>query len=121
MDTSGNTVLITGGATGIGLALAREFMEYGNEVVVCARTEENLRRDRDMLPGLNTVHCDVSTEKGREQLQGWVLSNFPRINVLVNNAGIQRMIDLRKGTEDLFRYQQVDGEDEIDVNLKAYV
>jgi uncharacterized oxidoreductase len=48
-------------------------------------------------------------------------SNFPEVNILVNNAGIQRMIDFRKGTVDLLRHRNSDGMDEIDINLKAYV
>jgi uncharacterized oxidoreductase len=43
------------------------------------------------------------------------------LNVLINNAGIQWMIDFKKGTEDLIRYRAIDGEDEIDVNLRSLV
>ncbi len=121
METSGNTILITGGSTGIGFALARTFLERDNEVIVCARSEVNLRRAKEELPGLNIIRSDLSREDERVRLHDWVRSNFPRMNVLVNNAGIQRMIDLRKGTEDLLRNQQADEEDEIDINFKAYV
>jgi uncharacterized oxidoreductase len=113
---SGNTVLITGGATGIGLALAEALIAAGNEVVVCGRREEKLEEARLKLPGLHTRRCDLSLEAERSGLYEWVSRVFPRINVLVNDAGIQRVIDLKKGTVDLFA-----GDDEIEVNFKAYV
>jgi uncharacterized oxidoreductase len=121
MKVSGNTILITGGATGIGLALAELFLSKGNEVIICARTSENLQKAKDRLPKLHTMKCDVSKESEREKLHEWVISNFPEMNVLINNAGIQRMIDLRKGPDDLLRHLKEDCGDEIDINFKAYV
>ncbi len=60
-------------------------------------------------------------ETEREALYDWAVSNFKDLNILVNNAGIQRMIDFKKGTEDLLRHRSEDGEDEIEVNLRALV
>ncbi|MGD0818818.1 MAG: SDR family NAD(P)-dependent oxidoreductase, partial [Methanomassiliicoccales archaeon] len=114
-------ILITGGATGIGLSLADAFLKNENEVIICARTEENLRKAKNRLPELNTIICDVSKEAERVKLHDWVISNFPETNVLINNAGIQKMVDLRKGTSDLLGYLRKDGGDEIDINFKAYV
>lgn len=116
MRMSGNTVLITGGATGIGLSLAEALMGAGNEVIVCGRRREKLEEARLRLPSLHTRKCDVSLEAERKDLYEWVSRVFPKINVLVNDAGIQRVIDLKKGTEDL-----LSGDDEIEINLKAYV
>jgi uncharacterized oxidoreductase len=121
MKTGGNTVLITGGATGIGLAMAEEFIRAGSEVIVCGRTKENLTSAKARLQSLHTRVCDVSREKDREELYTWAIEHFPGLNVLVNNAGIQRMIDFRKGTADLINHRDKDGEDEIDVNLRALV
>jgi len=121
MKTGGNTVLITGGATGIGLALAEEFVKAGSEVIVCARTEENLKQAKDKLPSLHTKKCDIAKEDERDALCDWAVANFKDLNVLVNNAGIQRMIDFRKGIADLFRHRAEDGEDEIEVNLRALI
>jgi uncharacterized oxidoreductase len=67
------------------------------------------------------MRCDVSKEAERAKLHDWVISNFPETNVLINNAGIQRMVDLRKGPTDLLEYLQKDGGDEIDINFKACV
>ena len=121
MRTTGNTILITGGATGIGLALAGSFLVRGNDVIICSRTQANLAKAKERFPGLHTIRCDVSKEKERKELHDRVMSEFPSTNVLVNNAGIQRMIDMKKGTADLLGYLEANGGDEIDINFKAYV
>jgi uncharacterized oxidoreductase len=121
MKMQGNTILITGGATGIGLALAKSFIEKGNEVVICARTGDHLNQAKEGLPKLHIKRCDLSKESERRGLHDWMISNFPETNILVNNAGIQRMIDLRKGMVDIDRLREIDGEDEIEINFRAYV
>lgn len=119
MEISGNTVLITGGATGIGLAMAGEFVKSGSEVIICGRTEETLEQAKHKLPSLHIKKCDVAKETERDALYEWAVTNFNDLNILVNNAGIQRMIDFTKGTADLIRHRATDGEDEIEVNLRA--
>src|SRR3954469_936144 len=94
MDLRGNTVLVTGGATGIGLALAERFLRAGSDVVVCGRREDRLRDAQAAHPGLKDHRCDVSTEAGRLDLLAWTLREVPQVNVLVNNAGIQRRLQL---------------------------
>jgi uncharacterized oxidoreductase len=116
MKTSGNTILVTGGATGIGLALAEEFVRAGNSVFICGRREESLKQAKNRIPQVSTLVCDVSLERGRNSLFNYVRSNFVGLNMLVNNAGIQRMIDLKRGVAAL-----KEGEDEIAVNFKAPV
>ena len=116
MKTQGNAVLITGGATGIGFSLAEAFVKAGNQVVVCGRRETKLREAKTKLPQVYTKVCDLSKNDERRLLYEWARSNFNEVNILVNNAGIQRMIDLRKGINELSA-----GEDEIEVNLKACV
>ena len=116
MNIRDNTILITGGATGIGFSLAEEFTKAGNEVIICGRREEKLKEAKDKLSQIHTRKCDVSNGKEREALYEWASSNFKNLNILVNNAGIQRMIDFKKGTEEMLR-----GEDEIETNFKAYV
>jgi uncharacterized oxidoreductase len=114
MKTSGNTILITGGATGIGLALAEAFLQAGNEVLVCGRRAEKLEQARLLLPALHTLQCDVADAEKRQALFDWATSQFPSLNVLVNNAGIQQQIDLRAGADSLLNV-----EDEIEINLTA--
>jgi len=121
MKISGKTILITGGATGIGLALTEALIAHGNEVIVCSRNEDHLNKAAEKFHGLHTKTCDLSSPEGCASLHEWTASSFPDLNILVNNAGIQRVIDFRKGPEDLLRHRATDGMDEIDVNLKAYV
>jgi uncharacterized oxidoreductase len=116
MKTAGNTVLITGGATGIGFSLAEHLLKAGNEVIICGRRREKLAEAKARLPRIRTKRCDLSRDSQRRILHDWVTSRFRDINVLVNNAGIQRMIDLKKGERDL-----LGGEDEIETNLKACI
>jgi uncharacterized oxidoreductase len=113
MKIEGNTILITGGATGIGFALAEAFVK-SNEVIICGRREDKLKDAKRKIPELNTIKCDISKELWREMLYKEVKSNFKDINILVNNAGIQRNVDFKKGIADL-----LDEEDEISTNLIA--
>ncbi len=97
MELSGNTALVTGGATGIGLAIARRLLAAGSRVIVCGRREEALRAAAAAHPGLVTRVCDVASEGEREALAAWVTAEHPELNVLVNNAGVQRRLQLAAG------------------------
>lgn len=101
MRTSGNTVLITGGGTGIGLALAEAFARRRNEVIICGRRRERLQAAKRRVRGLQVRVCDVSSARSRRRLVDWLSSEFEGLNVLVNNAGIQRQVDFLKGSRDL--------------------
>ena len=114
MNISNNTVLITGGATGIGLELAKQFIAKGNTVIVCGRRENKLKEAKSLLPQLITKQCDISNIDHRRELYNFCLGQFPAINILVNNAGIQREIDFRKGEIDY-----LNGDNETAINLEA--
>ena len=114
MKMSENTILITGGATGIGYSMTRYFHERGNTIIICGRREDRLEQAAKELQGLHTIKCDVADSDDRKTLFQYISDNFPNINILINNAGIQRDIDLTKGIADLSG-----GEDEIRVNLEA--
>ncbi len=116
MKTTGNIILITGGATGIGLALAEVFLREGNQVIICGRRREKLLLAQAKFPKLQFLVCDVSNDENRKELFEWTTSNYPGLNILVNNAGIQRQIDFTKGTRDL-----LNSEDEIQTNFSAPV
>jgi uncharacterized oxidoreductase len=113
MDLKNNIVLITGGSTGIGFALAERFLNAGSEVIVCGRREDALNEAKDKLPGLYTYVCDVSSEEERKGLLNWATDNFPKLNVLINNAGIQRR--KRLSTDEPWSEVQK----ELSINLEA--
>jgi uncharacterized oxidoreductase len=115
MDLASSTVLVTGGASGIGYALAERFLAAGSEVIVCGRREEKLREAKDKHPQLHLRVCDVAGESDRVSLCEWATGEFPRLNVLVNNAGIQRRVQLAE-SEDWERTQR-----EIAINFEAPV
>ena len=94
MKISGNTVLVTGGSSGIGLGLAERFVKAGNEVVVCARRPEPLAELKKRIPALHTLVADTGSAGAREKLFAEVVAQFPKLNVLINNAGIQRKVDM---------------------------
>jgi uncharacterized oxidoreductase len=95
MKSSGNTVLITGGSSGIGLALAETFFNEGNEVVICGRTRATLDLVQKRLPGINIIVANVSSPAGREVLTNEIANRFPKLNVLINNAGIYSVSDFK--------------------------
>lgn len=114
MRIAGNTILVTGGATGIGLALARAFVEAGNQVIICGRRKEKLQEAKTQIPQIETKTCDVSSPEERQEVFTWMLSHFPNLNILVNNAGIQNRIDVKDNPLAL-----LEGTDEIAINLEA--
>ncbi|MBZ5523443.1 MAG: SDR family NAD(P)-dependent oxidoreductase [Acidobacteriia bacterium] len=113
MQLSSNTVLITGGASGIGLALAERFLKAGSKVIICGRREDKLQEAKARHPEFTMLVCDVGTAADRIALSQWATSEFPGLNVLVNNAGIQRRIQFPLG-EDWNATRQ-----EIAINLEA--
>lgn len=94
MKLSGNTILITGGGSGIGLAFAERFAKAGNKVIVTGRRENVLRAAQEKIPGLITRVSDLDLESERAALYEWVTANYPEVNVLVNNAGIQQRFNV---------------------------
>jgi uncharacterized oxidoreductase len=116
MKLDGNTILITGGAGGIGLQLATEFLKRGNTVVVTGRDQAKLDAAQKALPGLHTIRSDVSRPADIEALYAQVTRDFPALNVLVNNAGIGRTLNLHTVEGDLEALTT-----EIDINFKGPV
>ena len=118
MDPGGNTVLITGGATGIGYAVAEKFVEAGSEVTICGRRRNKLQAAKKQLPALHVIRCDVAIESDRRALLKWTLKHFPKLNVLVNNAGIQRELDF---TSPSITRPIQKNDDEVTINLTAQI
>jgi uncharacterized oxidoreductase len=113
MKTKGNTILITGGTSGIGRGLAENFAERGNTVIICGRREERLQEIQGNYPDIITTLCDLSIIEEREALYQWVMESFPGLNILINNAGIQLLADMTKEV-DIGRVRQ-----ETEINLIA--
>jgi uncharacterized oxidoreductase len=116
MQTTQNTILITGGSTGIGLAMAEAFIKTGNDVLICGRRESKLLEAKQKFPQLHTRVCDIAKKSEREALYQWATSEFPEINMLFNNAGIQKEIDFVTGAAGLN-----EDESEIEINLNASI
>jgi uncharacterized oxidoreductase len=93
MQLSNNKILITGGATGIGLGLTERFMRENNTVIICGRREEALKAVTDKYPSVIARHCDLASEQDRIDLYNWIAKDHSDLNVLVNNAGVQYWMD----------------------------
>ena len=94
MQLTNNKILITGGASGIGLGLTERFIQEGNTVIICGRREAVLKEVADKHNNVITKVSDLSTEGGRVELYNWVAANHPDLTVLINNAGIQQWMDV---------------------------
>lgn len=99
MKTTGNTILITGGSSGIGLGFAEEFLKLGNTVIICGRREDRLKKVKEKHPAIHIKTCDVSVEKDRTELYEWIRKNHPEINILINNAGVQLHTNIVSGVD----------------------
>jgi len=106
MELSNNKILITGGATGIGLGLTERFLKEHNTVIICGRREAALQAVADKHPAVITRVCDLSVEADRIGLYNWIQQEHPDLTVLVNNAGIQQWMDI---TDDDF-YSRAEAE-----------
>jgi len=94
MDITNNTILITGGTSGIGFELAAQLLKLGNTVIITGRDRSRLDSVRNKLPGVHTLQSDVSDPKAITVLFEEVTKGFPKLNILINNAGIMRKINL---------------------------
>lgn len=116
MKLTQNTILITGGGSGIGLALTERLHEAGNTVLICGRDAAKLQAAAERLPGLRTLVCDVAQATERQRLLEWATTEAPQLNVLLNNAGIQRQVSVFETDE-----PWADTASEIAINLEAPV
>lgn len=88
------TVLITGGSDGIGKGLAKRFYNAGSTVIITGRNADKLKQVADEMPGIHTLTNNISDPEQREYLAKYIQDNFSSLNILINNAGIQRRISL---------------------------
>ena len=111
MKLTENTILITGGGGGIGLAFAKKFVELGNEVIITGRNQDKLDAAVKDQPKLHAIKSDAGDKQAVVALAREVKANFPAINVLINNAGIMVYKNLA-ATEECDKLTS-----EIDINL----
>lgn len=116
MKLSNQTVLITGGASGIGFELAKRLSAMGNTVIITGRDQTKLAKAKEKLPKIHTIVSDVSDPKAIVALSEKISREFPNMNVLINNAGIMKTVNMNETGESLEDFTQ-----EISINLMGLV
>jgi len=106
-------ILVTGGASGIGLGIVARLLEEGHQVIVCGRREQVLQELTSQYPEVITRQCDLEQPADRESLYNWIAAEHSDLNVLVNNAGIQHWMQI-DGADFASRMQQ-----EVAINIEA--
>ncbi|WP_455274939.1 SDR family oxidoreductase [Rhizobium herbae] len=100
MKITGNTILITGGGSGIGRGLAEALLARGNKIIVTGRDVKKLDAIVEANPGLEAVELDVDDPAAIKTTIERIVGDFPALNVLINNAGIMRAEDLNAAVTD---------------------
>jgi len=101
MKLTGRTILITGGSAGIGVAFALKFLELGNQVIVTGRRQSALDELKAKYPKLHTVQSDVADPAQIAFLAKRVKAGYPKLDVLMNNAGVMLHKNLKAPAADL--------------------
>jgi uncharacterized oxidoreductase len=117
MSTQKNTIFITGGGSGIGKGLAEKFHAEGHKVLISGRNRQSLVEVCEKNPGIDFVVLDVSNFQSVLKATVEILAKYPNLNVVVNNAGIQKLISFQNSKE----YAQLELDEEIDINLKGLI
>ena len=101
MKLTNRTILITGGSAGIGLTMALKFLELGNVVIITGRRQSLLDEVKMKYPKLNTIQSDISNPSQIAALAKQMKSEFPKLDVLINNAGMSLYKNLKSSVENL--------------------
>jgi uncharacterized oxidoreductase len=116
MNLSENTILITGGSSGIGFEMAKEFVKRNNKVIITGRNEQKLQEVQEKLDGVVAIKSDVSNPDDIKKLYKQIEKEFPDLNILINNAGVMFTINLQDhklAANDLTK--------EFDINVKGTI
>ncbi|WP_263143615.1 SDR family oxidoreductase [Pseudomonas sp. RIT-PI-AD] len=101
MQTTGNTLLVTGGGSGIGRALAEAFLALGNEVIIAGRRESVLKEVVEANPGLHYAVLDTCDPASTQRVAEQLIARYPKLNAVIHCAGIMRGESLRAGATEL--------------------
>jgi uncharacterized oxidoreductase len=116
MDLKNSTVLITGGTSGIGLEFVKQLIEQGAKIIVTGRNPDTLNATKRRFPEIHIFQSDVSNPRDIEELYAQLTQAFPELNIIINNAGEMRLLDLQDNTKDLENITR-----EIDTNLSGTI
>lgn len=97
MQMTGNTILITGGASGIGRGLAEAFHALGNQVIIAGRRKQLLDGTAAANPGMKSMVLDIENADAICTFAAQLAKDYPALNAVIHNAGIMRMEDLKRG------------------------
>lgn len=95
MNLNGNTILITGGSSGIGFEMAKQLLAANNKVIITGRNMERLEKAKQKLGDVTIIQSDVSNPDSIKELYDQVSKDFSNLNVLINNAGVMLTINLQ--------------------------
>jgi uncharacterized oxidoreductase len=116
MNLNNNTILITGGSSGIGFELAKQLAGRNNTIIIAGRELDKLKEAQTKIPGLRTAVCDVADPQSIRDLQAHISKTCPTLNMLINCAGIMRKLNLHTVGADL-----EDATREISINLNGTI
>jgi len=117
MELKGHTVFITGGTSGIGKGLAEAFHRLGNRVVIAGRRQDALERVCAANPGMSSLVMDVTDRDSIRRATAEATTRFPDLNVVINNAGVQRAQDFASGQS----FDDAAMLDEVNTNLVGLI
>lgn len=101
MNPTGNTILITGGGSGIGRALAEAFHAQGNQVIIAGRRRAALDEVTSANKGMHSLQLDIEDGDDFQRFISEIKAEYPALNVVINNAGIMKPEDLKTGLDTL--------------------
>lgn len=117
MKTNKNTILVTGGGSGIGFEIAKLFSQNDNHVIITGRSEERLQKAASKLQNVTAIAADITKEEDINRLIQRIAKDFPNLNVLINNAGNASYYDVLAPNIDAF----AKASEEMDTNYLSIV
>ncbi|MCB9006292.1 MAG: SDR family NAD(P)-dependent oxidoreductase [Ardenticatenaceae bacterium] len=116
MKLKNKVVFITGGSSGIGLAIAKMMADLGSTVVICGRSEKRLAAAKTAVPTLHTLSCDITNDADQAAALAEIEQRYGRLDILINNAGMQHNYLLPQESDIAARVAQ-----EVTLNVTALI